>query len=147
MVIGVWLYLFLVPRGGSVDYHKRKYVEAHQWGVVGEWIITRGPTALRDLYWRQKTRRIDFHRNALLDARYLVEREFDLFNRSADELVDDLNLIRFEMITGHDPAGVPLFTKAATNRIRVLGCVIDMDKWGRVIRQADNGDGRINLSN
>jgi hypothetical protein len=137
VVIGVAAYTLLPPKRGSVEYHKKKYLEAHDMGVVGKW-INGGPAGLQDLYWLPKYKRIDFHRNALLEGGYFARRVFVVSNRAAEDLFTDLHKIRFEVFTDtNDIAGTPLFSRVGTNRIEVLARAIDMDKWDDVIRKLD----------
>ena len=138
VAVGVSAYLLSQPRKGLVEYHKEKYLEAYGVGPIVEWIILHAPMAVHDLYWQPKQKRIDFHRNALLEAGYLVQREFVVSNRPVRDVSDDLYKARFDVFTDtNDFAGLPFFYRAATNRIRVVGRAIDMDKWEDVIRKAD----------
>ena len=122
-------YLFSQPRRGTVEYHKRKYEEAHEVGVVGKWINSSGPAILQELYWRPKRRRIDFHLKALLEAGYLERREFVVSNRPA-------RAIRLKILD-EDFAGIPCFTHVGTNRIEVLAIASEMGRWENAIREAD----------
>ena len=133
VVVGVGVYLFWQPKKGTVEYHKRKYEEAHEVGVVGKWINSSGPEVLRKLYWRPRERRIVFHLNALLEAGYLERREFVVSNRPA-------RAIGIKIID-EDFAGVPCFTLVGTNRIEVLARGSEMGRWEGVIRKADVPEG------
>ena len=133
VAIGVGAYLFSPPKKGTVEYHKRKYEEAHEVGVVGKWIDSRGPKVLQEVYWRPKHRRIDFHLNALLEAGYVERRVFVVSNRPA-------RAIGIKIID-EDFAGVPCFTLVGTNRIEVLARGSEMGRWEGVIRKADVPEG------
>ena len=140
---GVSWYLLSQPRKGTLEYHKRKYVEAHletaRRDPIGDWIRLHAPMAVDDLYWRPKLKRLDFHRNALLEAGYLVEREFVVSNRPARSICDDLYKVRNDVFNDtNDLAGIPFFYwNGTTNRISVLARAIDVDYWEDVIRKAD----------
>jgi hypothetical protein len=138
VVIGVAAYMLSQPRRGTVEYHKKKYLEAHETGPVGEWIILHAPVAVHDLYWKPREKRTDFHRNALLEAGYFAQREFIVSNRVAKSLAQDLYRMRFDVFTDtNDLAGIPVFYQPAANRIGVLARSIDIAKWEDIIRKLD----------
>ena len=128
VAVGVGAYLFWQPKKGTVEYHKKKYEEAYEVGVVGKWINSRGPAVLQKLYWRPKQRRIDFHLKALLEAGYLERREFVVSNRPAHAI---------GLVIDEDFAGIPCFTHVGTNRIEVLARASQMGRWESAIRKAD----------
>ena len=83
VAIGVAAYVLSQPRRATVEYHKKEYLEAHEMGPVAEWITLHAPMAVHDLLWTPRKKRIDFHRNALLELGYLAQREFSVSNRPA----------------------------------------------------------------
>ena len=82
--IGVGTYLFSQPRNGTVEYHKRKYLQTG----VPRWALAKGvPSIVRGFYERRFSREVEFHRSALIDAGYLAESVFVISNCSVEKAV------------------------------------------------------------
>jgi len=143
-VLGVGAYLLSQPSKGSVEYHKEKYREAYEWSnptrdaqtPVVDWIILHAPDAVNRFFWRRNRKRIDFHRNALLEAGYLVQRDFVVSNRPASDLASDLRKMSYVFTDTNDVAGIPFFW-SATDGVRVRARASDIAKWEDVIRRFD----------
>jgi hypothetical protein len=73
VVIGVAAYVLPQPRAGSVEYHKKKYLEeqkrvAHPW--VEQFAV---PAFAREFYYERHDKRRKFHQRALINDGYLAE--------------------------------------------------------------------------
>lgn len=66
LVIGVWL--FLVPRPGSVECHKKEYAAWNQ-GKMG-WLERRVPCYVQRVLLAQREKQLKFHGEALQKAGY-----------------------------------------------------------------------------
>jgi hypothetical protein len=139
--ISVLAVVFWPPKKGSVEYHKTAYVKAHESGVFSKMIL-RGPRPLRDAYWIRKMERIDFHRQALISAGYLGQREYVISNREPVEVTRGLT---FAMDNGEITLGKPAypliyFSKdpiTGKDRITVIALATEMARVDDLIRKLD----------
>jgi hypothetical protein len=68
VVIGTGFYVFLVPREGSVEYHREEYA-AWERGKMN-WLIDRVPWFAQRVYLEQREKHLRFHGEALRRAGY-----------------------------------------------------------------------------
>jgi hypothetical protein len=95
---------------------------------------------LLDLYWMPKHAHMDFHRDALLEAGYLAQREFVLSNLQTAAAFNGIVNLRVELFTDwtNDPAGIPLlWFEPMEKKLKVVARSIDIGKWEDAIRKAD----------
>ena len=130
-VICVGVYVLSQPRKGSVEYHKRKYLQAG----VPDWTRKNGiPAGVRRFYLRRFGRELEFHRGALIDAGYLKERVLLVSNCSpfkvvqAAEIELSENIAEFTSIAWDTPD---------TNAISVIAPAEWIEKIAHAIRKAD----------
>jgi len=135
VVIGVAAYVFSQPRKGTVEYHKQKYVEAVTLGAFGVWLKEHPvPDFVRNEYAGWKYRRMQFHQQSLVDARYLTQTVFVVSNRVAVIAGARLNLS--SALSEADYRFTSLWD-ATTNTVAVLGPTHCMQIIAQTIRDSD----------
>ena len=82
LVIGVvTAYLVSEPKKGTVEYHEKQYRKIYnegRAGPIGQLILRFGPDRLKVAYLQNRNKRLEFHRDALLQGGYLAKRTFTL---------------------------------------------------------------------
>jgi hypothetical protein len=135
-VVGV--YVLSPPRRGTVEHHKEQFLDAHYSGQVAQWIVPRGPRALRVAYFRRKEEQINFHRRALVELGYLGERVFVISNQPSWEVENALRLSVDAVFTAVAPhVNFAAVLESRTNSVRVVAPVNEMQKWEDMIRGLD----------
>jgi hypothetical protein len=137
VVIGVCFYVLCPPRKGSVEYHKKRLLEADKVGAVAVWLNENPvPQMVRNLYWERKGNQVEFHRRALIDAGYLMERVFVISNSWASEVISAARIELQDAFTDNTYRFTVLW-ETGTNAVGVLGPADAMEKIGHAIRDAD----------
>jgi hypothetical protein len=139
-VIGVVAFYLSQPKKGTVEWHKREYVDA--WKRVNEQTLAdkakqflnriAGRKVARRA-WTRDNERVQSHRAALLTLGYLEQQAFDLTNCSRGQVLSSpafafaYRLHReFVMITAQD-----------TNTLHVIAVREDMPLFVEAIRKVD----------
>src|SRR5688572_4876131 len=75
------------PRMGTVEYHKKKYLEIVS-GSFDNWVRIRryAPESIANMYRRRQAKKLRFHQDALMKLAYLQTRWFVVTNRTPDEV-------------------------------------------------------------
>jgi hypothetical protein len=123
--------LFTQPRKGTVDYHKRKYLQAG----VPQWALVDGvPAFVRDFFERRFTHEFEFHTRALIDGGYLRESVFVVSNASPGNVMRTVQM--------RLPKHIREFTSMTCfasnpNAITVIAPRERIDEIGEAIRKSD----------
>ena len=67
------------PKRGSVEYHKKGYLDLDCIAVPGKW-LRYAPVFVKDRYFWKNAKRKTFHLVALVESGYLVRREIVITN-------------------------------------------------------------------
>jgi len=127
--IGTAVFFVLQPKKGSVEWHKRKYLEAYDTGVLAALVVDRGMNAVDRMHWKFKRKRIEFHRQALIDAGFFEQKQFVFSNRPPREAIRQVlsnSVAAFTNTT--DLLEFPVIREITTNSITVVA-------QGRVMRE------------
>ena len=142
LVIGVVAYLVSVlsgPKRGSVEWHKREYSEAGDWGRVDQWIEINAPDRLRKAYADRKAKRTEMHLKALFELGYFEERVFVLSNSLTKERANTFWALH-DVFT-NDALYVSGIKDMGTNTVTVVGLREEMPQWQEAIRKMDAPEG------
>ena len=133
------VFVIVRPKKGSVEYHKKAFLEAHYTEPWVHNILARAPKELRSAYFRRKEDEIDFHRRSLVELGFLAEQVFVISNQPTGQVAD---LLRFEVAVqgGSLYSGQINFAvvrEETTNSIRVIGLRNRMDELVELVRKCD----------
>jgi hypothetical protein len=142
MMIGVTAYLLSEPKQGSVEWHKREFLRAQDWGIVDEGIHRFGSQRWMSARRDWKINRMAHHQNALIKFGYLAERSVVLHNRTISDVLSNLTVVTVSLFTNRmvqlDEEFLDLdFQTPDTNVIRLIAIKRDIDTWEQLIRKAD----------
>jgi hypothetical protein len=131
LVISIAAYVLSQPRKGTVEYHKRKYLEAG----VPQWALVKGvPGFVRHFYERRFSHAFEFHRRALIDGGYLRESVFVVSNASAGNVMRTVQTQLPEYI--REFTSMTWFA-SDPNAITVIAPRERIDEIGEAIRKTD----------
>lgn len=142
-VVAVGVAAFLVsqlsgPKRGTVEWHKREYLKAYKSGMLAMFVDNHAPAGLQDAYWSRRHKRIEFHRQALIDAGVLGERVFIVSNRPPREVAKAFYEKMYDVfVYTNDPMSIPGIRDIGPDSVTVVGLADQMDKWNELIRKAD----------
>lgn len=143
VAMGVAAYMLSQPKEGTVEYHQEQFGKIYNDGKatrIGQTILRYGPDRLKLAYMRNRSKRLDFHRRALVKHGYLVENAFILSFRPAREVANRLQPALHDMFAyGHDG---PRFSFGAvnapsTNKLVVIDTPKRMERWSNVVANID----------
>jgi hypothetical protein len=126
------------PRKGSVQYHKKAFLEAHYSGRLTHWILAHAPKELRSAYSRRQQDQIEFHRRSLVELGFLTERVFVISNQPSE--VANLLRLQVQIQGGSLVSGQINFAVVrdeTTNSVKVTARPADMVELEELIREAD----------
>ncbi len=122
MAIGVLAFLVSQPKRGTVEWHKREYKAAFEPGILDiEFLADRIPGAMQTAYWLRREKRIEIHRQALIEAGYFGEKVFIVTNRPPRKVAFAVwRTIHFEFLKTNDLAGIPIIRGIGSNSVRIV---------------------------
>ena len=150
VAMGVAAYMLSQPKQGTVEYHQQQFRKIYNDGKatrIGQTILRYGPGRLKLAYMRNRAKRLDFHRRALVKHGYLVEKVFLLSFRPAREVANRLHPAVHDMFEySHDG---PLFSYGAvnapsTNKLMVIDTPMRIERWSNVVANIDVPEGASN---
>ena len=134
-VVCIGAYVLSRPRKGSVEYHLAG-IKAARGGLVAR-MARRSPLGIRTLYKDWRSDQLTWHRGALVQAGYLIERDFLVTNVSADIAAQELRAATYD-----DPrsAGDWDFMEirwVSADNVRAIGTTNLVKLWEEMIPKID----------
>jgi hypothetical protein len=145
VVIGIGAYVLSQPRKGTVEWHKKQYLNAMKWSWSHRLMVTwdrirgKGRSPHRILDARALERR-DEHRAALLRFGYLQERKFWLTNQSARQVAFSVSTKAAEKVLVDERRSfltLMIYGPGETNLLTLIAVGEDVPIWEELIRKAD----------
>jgi hypothetical protein len=93
-VVCVGAYLLSRPKKGSVEYHVAG-IKAARAGLLAR-MARSSPLGIRTLYKDWRSHQLTYHRGALVQAGYLIEKDFIVANVSADIVAQELRVATYD---------------------------------------------------
>ena len=134
-VIGTAVIFFSQPKKGSVEWHKREYLRARDWGRVEQWIEINAPYNLRKAQADRKAKRTEIHLKALFELGYFEERVFVLSNSLTKERGNAFWTLHH--VFTNDVLDVSGIKDMGTNTVTVVGLREEMPQWQEAVRKMD----------
>jgi type II secretory pathway component GspD/PulD (secretin) len=143
VVIGVVALALSQRQEGTVEYHQQQFRKIFNNGRatrIGQPILRYGPDRLKVAYMRNRAKRLDFHRQALIKHGFLVERIFVLSSRPARDVANRLHPAVHDMFDySHDGDrfSYGFVTASATNELVIIDTPKRMERWSNVVANID----------
>jgi hypothetical protein len=130
------------PKKGTVEYHETQYRKTYnegRAGPIGQVLLRFGPDRLKVAYLQNRNKRLEFHRNALLEGGRLSKRTFTLAFRPTWEAH---NKLQYAMtITAlneeEDKCSYGIVKPGTTNTIIVIDKPKHIEKWNAFLESID----------
>ena len=130
-VIGVTVFFVLQPKNGSVEYHRRRYIDAYQGWVWDQELANRvRKIAGRPTRWQTATNRMNYHEQALIRLRYLDERTVIVSNVPPEK-------VRGAVYKARNQSELLRVEIRETNKVRIVATTQDLPRLEKVARMAD----------
>jgi len=134
--IGVLLFVIWWPKEDSIEWHKREYLRAQQWGIVDDAMFEHGLAEWKAKHFARKGDRIDYHRRALIRLGYLQERAVVVYNHDADNVLSNV-IVSIRTNKPGEMSDRFFSYKTDTNVIRFISVKRNAAIWEDLIRKAD----------
>jgi len=135
VIVGGIAALLWRPWQSRLEYHKREYLRARDWGSIEQWLEATAPYRLRVALGRWKAERQELHKAALFKLGYVEERTFVLSNAVTE---DRANVFwTLHSVFTNDPLDLSRIIDMGTNTVRIIGLPHEMPKWEEAIRKLD----------
>jgi len=133
--IGTAVFFLSQAKRGSVEWHKREYLKARDWGRVEQWIEINAPYHLSKAHAERKAKRTEIHLKALFELGYFEERVFVLSNSLTKERGNAFWTLHH--VFTNDVLDVSGIKDMGTNTVTVVGLREELPRWQEAVRKMD----------